>query len=491
MSQINPQDNNITHRFSGEWILWFIITLILCLAVSQGILQAMNVPESLPKAAMEVLSIGLLLLAIRSRRNAGQPILGLQYLMPLAIAVFAGLLSGWVYGAGMLEYALFTRTLISPVVIFLAVINMSLPAVAMRRIVLLLCFLFLVQLPIVGWKALEIGINEKFWIGSLSQTAGQLGLLFPLLALSLLVPLYLHNGGKLLAILVLAFSFIPVINEKRAVIFVLPAFFCAAVFIYSFLWKRQVAFVGMFDRFPGMVGKRFLVLIFISAAVIVSAVGLIPSFQTIQFVDAAGSAATSTSASTQSGFSRVMRYSNEYLTRDYSSPLNASAQTVGENTNIQLGRLAFIKAAFESVTEHGPLIMMFGYGASEVNPSYLLGEGRSDVMYRKLGIRGTFPSAIAVMLEAGLVGLSAMVLFFGLLMFSVMMRVGESAGEDNLAVGVAVILMTLTMVFDYFVYSITAWSSYTLAPIFFIVLGLFLAHHTGIADQWPMARGKK
>jgi hypothetical protein len=62
-----------------------------------------------------------------------------------------------------------------------------------------------------------VGINEKFWIGSFSQTAGQLGLLFPLMLLSILVPLYLHNGGRLLAILVLASSLAPVINEKRAV----------------------------------------------------------------------------------------------------------------------------------------------------------------------------------------------------------------------------------------------------------------------------------
>ncbi len=468
---------------------WFIISLILCLAASQGILQAMDVSVSLSKAAIEVLSFVMLVLAIRSRRKAGQAVVGLSYLAPIALAVFAGLLSGWFCGAAGLEYALFLRTLISPVVIFFAVININLPDVAIRRIVLLLCLLFVAQIPIVVWKAFVVGINEKFWIGSFSQTAGQLGLLFPLLLLSILVPLYLRNGGKLLAILVLALSLAPVINEKRAVIYVLPAFFCAAVFVYSFLWKRKVALAGTIERFQGKIGKRFLVLIAIAAVVFVAAVRLIPSFQSTEFSNYPKIVTTNSGKCIQNTICRVFLYSHDYLTRNFSSPLNISRETQESNTNIQMGRITLIKEAFESVTAHGPLIMMFGYGASAVNPSYLLGEGRSDIMYQKLGIRGTYPSAIAVMIEAGLVGLSAMILFFSILLYSVMARVVESSSEGNLVVGVSVILMTLIMAFDYFIYSITAWSSYTLAPIFFIVLGLFLAHNTRIVEHWPMARG--
>jgi O-antigen ligase len=258
---------------------------------------------------------------------------------------------------------------------------------------------------------------------------------------------------------------------------------------YSFLWKSKVALVGTNDRFRGEIGKRFLVLIAIAAFVFVAAVSLIPSFQSTEFSNYPSTVRANSAECIQNTICRVFLYSYDYLSRDFYSPLNISREPVDSNTNIQMGRITLFKETFESVTEHGPLIMMFGYGASAVNPSYLLGEGRSDIMYQKFGMRGTYPSAIAVMMETGLVGLSAMVLFFSILLYSVMKRAVESSSEGNLVVGVTAILMILIIAFDYSIYSITAWSSYTLAPIFFIVLGFFLAHNSRIVEHWPMARG--
>jgi hypothetical protein len=156
VSAVNSQNKKLLGWFSGEQMHWFIIALILCLATSQGILQAMDVPVSPSKAAIDLLSFGLLVLAIWSRRKAGQAVVGLSYLVPIALAVFAGLLSGWFYGALGLEYALFLRTLISPVVIFFAIININLPDAAIRRVVILLCFLFfsLYRSPLCSGKCL-------------------------------------------------------------------------------------------------------------------------------------------------------------------------------------------------------------------------------------------------------------------------------------------------------------------------------------------------
>lgn len=448
----------------------------------------MGVPMSLSKAVIEVFSFGLLILAIRSRRKAGQAVGGLLYLAPIAIAAFVGLLSGWFSGAAGLEYLLFLRTLISPVVIFFAIININLPDAAIRRIVVLLCFLFLAQIPIVVWKAFVVGIDEKFWIGSFSQTAGQLGLLFPLFALSTLVPLFLLNGGPILAILVFVFSFVPVINEKRAVIFVLPTFFFTAVFICSYFWKWKFALASKLDLFRREICMRFLVLIAIAAVVIYAALNLIPSFKSTELSYYQKENNASATKCVENEICRIFLYSRDYLIRDYYSPLNSSTGTVEETPSIQLGRVALIEAAFERVIKHDPFIMIFGYGASAVNPSYLLGEGRSDVMFEKFGIRGTYPSAIAMLFEAGLVGLSAMVLFFSFLLYSVMKRMVESYSKKYFIFSASVMLMTLTMAFDYFVYSITAWTTYTLSPIYFILVGILLSDHIKIAEHWSMSR---
>ncbi len=63
------------------------------------VLNAMDVPASLPKAAIEVLSIGLLALAIRRPRNSSQAV-GVVVFVSIALMVFAELLSGRIYVVG-------------------------------------------------------------------------------------------------------------------------------------------------------------------------------------------------------------------------------------------------------------------------------------------------------------------------------------------------------------------------------------------------------
>jgi len=336
-------------------------------------------------------------------------------------------------------------------------------------IILMLVFIFLVQLPVALWKLAFIGVDEKHWIGTLSQNAGQLGLLVPLFALSFLVPIYLRRGGFLYPVLIFFFSAFGVINEKRAIVFILPLFFviAGAIYVGFKLRLNNQAILGKagWVDIKGLTG-RFTALAGISVGIAIAATYMIPSLR------------CDNEHNPQSCIMQSLTYARDYLTRGYSSPLNASRTSVDENTNIQLGRIRLIQATVEHKLDQGPLIVLFGYGAGAINTSPLLGEDRRDILYTKFGLRGTYPGAIAILFEAGLIGLVGMVLFFVVVMRGAVRGVRLTVTcEKGAAYGAGVILMVLVMGFDFFIYSIVGWTSQTLAPVFFAVLGFFLNDH--------------
>lgn len=432
------------------------VGLLLVLSFSQGIWQAAGIAEGIPKALIELLSVVLLVAAVWQCKKANQRFRGLVFLVLLAAAWASGAVSGWLQDSSALEQLFYLRAVLAPPIVFFALLNLPIKAAGVRRLSMLVIILISIQAPIFAWKWYAVGVNEKFWIGSLSQTAGQLGLIFPMLVLAVVLPWYLHNGRRALALLILIFAFLPVINEKRGVMVAIPAILFLAVGAY-FATKRGRNLIAL--NINRWLLSRLSVVVLVCLTVWVGAAKLIPSLYCERF---------------QSCHQQTTTYFFDYLTRNYASPMNASRLSVEKNTNIQLGRLELVRASLALMAERGTLVTLFGFGAGAVNPSPHLGTNRSDIMYDKFGLRGTYSSALALLYEAGITGVLSMLGFFGLLSAAVMKRIKAARNDDRCLTGLGILLMISVMAFDYFLYSTTGWSSSAIAPLFFTSVGIFL-----------------
>lgn len=447
---------NVSSLASSDTLIEAAVALLLVLSFSQGIWQATNIADGIPKALTELLSVALLFVAILRCKAAKQRFRGLVFLTPLVVACTTGVISGWLHGSSMLEQAFFLRSVLSPSIVFFAILNLHIGVAGTKRLANLLTVLILVQAPVFIWKWYAVGVNEKFWIGTLSQTAGQLGLVFPMLVLSLVLPWYLHKGRIVFALLILIFAFLPVVNEKRGVVIVIPAvlFFSIAAYIATKRGRDLIC-----SNLNGWLSSRGSLVLLVCFAVWGGATKLIPSLYCENY---------------QSCGKQTVQYISDYLKRDYASPMNLSRSSVDENTDIQLGRWELVRASFALIGEQGVMVTLAGFGAGAVNPSPHLGADRSDIMYHKFGLRGTYSSALALLYEAGVIAVLSMIAFFYLLTAMVIKQIRTAGSDDRYLAGLGILLMISVMAFDYFIYSITGWSSCTLAPLFFVAIGIYL-----------------
>jgi hypothetical protein len=449
----------ITHtsRLTQSSVGEILIAGLLILSMTQGAWVAAGIPESMLKAALEAGFIALFAVGVIQRLRSGQTQSGIGMIAPFGIAVLIGLVSGALQGASSIESLFYVRLLVVPLLFLLGALNVQLDQAASRRILLLIAALVLFQIPFFAYKWIVIGVEEKHWIGALSQTAGQIGLIFPLLILSLIVPLYIATGGWAI-ILVLVYSFLPVINEKRAIVVMLPALLIAAVFTFSQISPRRVTN----EKFAPRIHYRRLSLLFsVCIAIWVSSVNSIPSLECKNAPPCA---------------LQVIAYSYQYLLRDYSSPMNLSKTSKEENTNIQLGRLTLIKESILTLTEKGWKTLLFGLGAGAINPSPNLGPNRADIMFDKSGLRGTYSQGLMLLWEGGICSVLGAAGFFVFLWLALAKQLALMHTSPSIVFGNGMILMAAILAFDFFGYSTAGWLTHSVTPFVFTLVAIFLRH---------------
>lgn len=434
-----------------------LVASLLVLSMTQGAWVAAGIRESILKAALEAGFIALFAMGVVQRMRSRQPLSGIQLILPLCGAALIGVVSGSTQGASFIESLFYVRLIVMPVLFLVGILNVQLERAASRRLLLLIASLMLLQLPFFAYKSMVIGVEEKHWIGALSQTAGQLGLIFPMLVLSILLPRYLAAGGWLV-LFVGIYSFLPVINEKRAAIIMLPALFVAATMTYARLSSRYRCNGIDLQRITfGKLAPLVLVLL----VVWISSVKLIPSLQC---------------AGAEPCVRQTVEYGVDYLSRDYLSPMNASEQSKEQNTNIQLGRLTLIKESTAVLAEKGWKTLFFGLGGGAINPSPNLGSNRADIMFDKFGLRGTYSFGLMLLWEGGIASVIAAAGFFVFLWLALEKQLARVHTNSSIIFGGGIILMVAVLAFDFFVYSVSGWLTHGVTPFIFTLSAIFLRH---------------
>lgn len=435
-----------------------LIASLLVLSMTQGVWVAAGASESMLKAALEIGIVALFVVGVTLRLRTDQTPIGMKLIVPFFVAAVIGLIAGAIEGASFLEGLFYVRLLTVPLLFLLGVLNVQLDMSAARRLMSLVIALLLLQLPLFAYKWMVIGVEEKHWIGGLSQTAGQLGLIFPMLVLSMLLLLYLYKGGWTI-LLVMIYAFLPVVNEKRAVVVMLPFLIAAAFYVYARLSSRHL---GEQIGIPRITIGKFASLSVVCITVWISSVTFIPSLQC---------------GSDEPCPVQLLKYGKDYLLRDYSSPMNYSDTTTKDNnTNIQLGRLKLIQESIETLADKGLGTLIFGLGGGAINPSPNIGPDRADILYKKFGVRGTYSYGLMLLWEGGIASVMAAAGFFVLIWLMLIRQLARAGTHASVLFGNSVILMVAVLAFDFFGYSTTGWQTHTVTPFVFTLVAIFLRH---------------
>lgn len=435
-----------------------LVASLLVLSMTQGVWVAAGVHESMLKAALEAGFIALFAMGVAQSLFSRQPLSGIQLILPFFGAVLIGLVSGLTQGASFIESLFYVRFLVVPLLFLVGVLNVQLDRAASRRLLLLIASLILLQLPFFAYKWMVIGVEEKHWIGALSQTAGQLGLIFPMLVLSILLLLFLYKGGWIIFI-VMMYAFLPVLNEKRAVVVVFPLLIGAALYVYAQLSSRQH---GEMIGIPRITIGKLASLSVVCITMWISSVNLIPSLQC---------------GSDEPCPVQLLKYGNDYLLRDYSSPMNHSDTTTkNNNTNIQLGRLTLMLESTAVLADKGWKSLFFGLGGGSINPSPNLGPNRSDIMFDKFGLRGTYSFGLMLLWEGGITSVIAAAAFFVFFWRALEKHLFRVQTISSIIFGGGIILMVAVLAFDFFAYSTTGWLTHGVTPFIFTLSAVFLRH---------------
>ncbi|AGS20635.1 hypothetical protein [Rhizobium etli] len=438
-------------------VVEILVGSVLVLSMTQGAWVAAGVSESVLKAMLEVGFIALFVIGVTQRLSSGQRLRGIGIILPFGLVVPIGLISGWAHGTSFIESVFYVRLIVLPTLLLLGLLNVSLDRAASRRLLFLIVGLILLQLPFFVYKWLVIGVEEKHWIGALSQTAGQLGLIFPLLVLSILVPRYLAAGGWLILI-IMAYSLLPVVNEKRAILVMLPMLLMAATITHLRLPVPRTRKEG---SKPKICVTRLLLLFMVCLTVWISSVKSIPSLRCEP-----GSPCVT----------QVITYMYDYLVRDYLSPMNISKTPKEQNTNIQLGRLTMIKESARILADKGWKTLFFGIGGGAINPSPNLGPDRADIMFKKFGLRGTYSFGLMLLWEGGVSSVIAAAGFFVFFWLALVRRLAVVQTNRSIVFGNITILMVAVLAFDFFGYSTAGWVTHCVTPFVFTLSAIFIRH---------------
>lgn len=475
--KFNTQDKQPTRVLASAWILGTIILLGLTMGVWQffGAL-------SLIKAVQESLILLLFCYSLWSVRNPAATIQN-PIVWPLFGLTLAALISAYVQNTGVIELALFLRETILFFLVFLAMRNLELPSRYMSGLYYLVGVIFLIQLPVSWLKYYFYGIAETLWIGTLHQSAGQLGLLFPLFVIAVLMAYGLTYRRNIMAIflLITLYGLFAVICEKRGIVYTFPLLVIALLMVGYYSERCS------FDRAkPLMFYRRHRHLMLATAASSIITIGF--SMITIKSLNPsldnylpAGTTCLHANQKQQRSetyleqlscrLSYLLLYSKDYLIRGYSHPLNLSAQTVESNTNIQLGRLQLIYQTFIYKIKQNPIEIGLGSGPSSVSTSYILGQNREDILFERTGLRGPSPSIVKILLELGFLGGACILFWFAL----VGLKLLQSIKNNELKPKPKFLILCLVglhgiLVFDFFLYSQVIWTQGVLIPLYFILL---------------------
>jgi hypothetical protein len=417
-----------------------IVTSIAVIAFSGALFAAIPTGEISQKLLIAVLAFSAIVLQQRPSLSRRALILIWPFIAYCLIATF----SAYAHSSSLIYTIAAVQSLLLGLIIYVWTINLQLEVNNLRRLRVLIYALVVIQFVFALGKLAVHGIDEKILIGTMSHTAGQLGFLFPAIAIPVLVFMMTGKNSFLTYLLVGAMFLFGVINEKRAVVFLLPLILLASL---------AVNYSGTRYR-----GRKLLAggLIGLSGAVL--GVSAIPSLNP-------GSAYGG-----DISFAYAIGYGLEYLTMDFGGPLQGSYAEAARDGGIQVGRVILWLSIIDWLSSADVRTLLFGNGFGTATPSVWLQEG-SDPLFSLIGTRGGISGAGLAAVETGVVGLVTI----GYLFVHIFKAIASAHRQaDSLTARRwlrTLMIIHVVVCYDFFFYSTVLLRTLPLPAIFFALLG--------------------
>jgi hypothetical protein len=452
-----------------ERILTAITLLILIASMTIGVWEAVNIPQAVVKGVSEAAVLIAVAISLVARRESTK---AWPYVIPLLAIVAIGAIGAIAGEDGIAGAALFARDMLKSAALLFVAYSFA-EGRSLRVLSIAVLILAAIQIPVAAGKLILIGIDEKRWIGTMHQSAGQLGILLPLMAIPSLVIVGLAWKSSI-TWLSGFFSFFAIVNEKRLAILAIPLLALGAwliVLIQDIVIRPRLPLSTVDARL-----KTFLAVLAVSVGTFYAGIFFVPSLNP-----------GGTYFGGKVDLRYLRTYTKEYLTRGYVSVLNNPLDNLETDTGIQLGRIALIRAAAAHVASQPLPIALLGFGGSNTSDSYLLGNNRNDIIFKRHRLRGATPFAVRVLIDTGYIGLTLLVGWFVWIVLLIMRRMSD---PDKWIVIIAMIALCWhgVVAFDVFLYSSALWTYGVLAPSYFLLLGLLLMHRERLSKLLARAR---
>lgn len=436
------------------------VGFILLFSTNMGVLEEIGISPTVVRIACSMLAFVLLIFSLRHDIWRGQVLLLKWLALPL-VAIFIGVGSAVFAQANSFEIVVFLREMLSPLIFLALFLNMKMDTKRWKNLFILLAVMAILQIPVVLGKYLLLGVNEKDWIGTFHQNAGQLGLLMPMIIVVFLWAYALRRDNMWPAIvLATVFSLMSVVCEKRAIVFIMPVSMLSLIAVNWWAQKKNKFSLSSISSLSASIIKPYVIPIF--ALFLSSILVIYAAFANIDSFDTSTTEYVYISKEAKNGRSTVLDYTIEYLTRGYDSPINRSEFSVDENRNTHLGRIRLWAEGFKYMAQQNTKEMLFGFGGGWLLEHKLMPDKPRDLMYVRTKLRGPASSGVRHLFEIGLGGVAIITLWF-LQIGWVLLRRTLDYKHSVLALGGLGVWALFA--FDYILYSQVGLSVGVFAPV--------------------------
>lgn len=387
--------------------------------------------------------VSIAMISILSLGRTTFPKRAISLIWPFLAYLIVALISGFATSGSILYTIIAANYLLIGLLLYIWAIYFHVNSKNIERIKAVLYIITFAQFLFSIIKFFTYGIDEKYLIGTMSHSAGQLGFLFPAVIVPIIVFLSKKKNYFSTYMLIGAMFIFGIINEKRAIVYLLPLIVIASLLINQEFSKSILrrAFVGLMLTVPA------------------SLIGIyaIPSLNIENQYGGEISA------------EHAFNYALDYLTMDYGDSLQGEYDKASSNTGIQVGRITLWASIYDWIRSTDGWTLLFGIGFGSVTPSMWLHD-TGDLLFSTIKTRGAISGAGVSIIETGLIGFSLVTYFF----IHIFIRI-ISAHKNSRTRRIKIWFSTLFIIhtifcFDFFLYSTVLLRVLPMPLIFFSML---------------------
>ena len=210
---------------------FFLIYIIFILSFTKGILELIGIPETLLQLGIEVLIILLFSIAfLRTVKFKKFVFPGTAVIFSLFVIVT---ISYSFNDVDLIQTTLFFRKFGFYILFFYSIFNVTLTQIQKDKLLSLLIFLFLIQIPAALIKLFVLGGTLEKIVGTMSVMEGSLATTMPLLPIAYLISHYLNYKKIKDIVFVLLFISIGLISNKLGILFYVIILFLFLSYFHS------------------------------------------------------------------------------------------------------------------------------------------------------------------------------------------------------------------------------------------------------------------